>query len=119
MAARADMRRALFHSTLEKGSLKLVNVTASDEPTPRYAKTIIKCCGDPGTLLTAVMVGESALSLLLDKPLPHAAGGGVLTPMFAFGDNLIHRLETNSRFQITSGTVASPGDDIDESRKTR
>lgn len=91
----------------------------SDELAPRYAKTIFKSRGDPGTLLTAVMVGESALSLLLDKPLPHAAGGGVLTPMFVFGDNLIRRLEANSRFEIKSEIVASPGDDIDESRKTR
>jgi len=105
--------------TLEKGYLKYVNVTMSDEPTPRYAKTIIRCRGDPGTLLTAAMVGESALSLLLDKPLPHAVCGGVLTPMFVFGDNLIHRLEANNRFEITSGIVASPGDDIDENRKTR
>ena len=108
-----------YPSTLEKGYLEYVNVTVSDEPTPRYAKTIFQCRGDPGTLLTAAMVGESALSLLLDKPLPHAVGGGVLTPMFVFGDNLIHRLEANSRFEITSGIVASPGDDIDESRKTR
>jgi hypothetical protein len=108
-----------FSSKLEKGYLKYVNVTVSDEPVPRYAKTIIRCCGDPGTLLTAAMVGESALSLLLDKPLPHAVGGGVLTPMFVFGDNLIHRLEANNRFEITSRIVANPGDDIEESRKTR
>lgn len=108
-----------FSSKLEKGYLKYVNVTVSDEPVPRYAKTIIRCCGDPGTLLTATMVGESALSLLLDKPLPHAVGGGVLTPMFVFGDNLVHRLEANNRFEITSRIVANPGDDIEESRKTR
>jgi short subunit dehydrogenase-like uncharacterized protein len=96
-----------------------VNVTVSDEASPRYAKTIIEARGDPGTLLTAALVGESALALLLDEPPPLAVGGGVLTPMFALGDNLIHRLEANSRFEIITGIVDSPGDDLDESRKTR
>jgi len=91
----------------------------SDEPSPRYAKTTIKGHGDPGTLLTAAFVGESALSLLFDKPSPLVAGGGVLTPMFAFGDNLIRRLEANNRFEIITGLVDSPDDDINESRKTR
>jgi hypothetical protein len=43
----------------------------------------------------------------------------VLTPMFAFGDNLIRRLEANDRFEITTGLVDSPDDDINESRKSR
>jgi len=107
------------HGTLEQGWLEYTNVTASDEPSPRYAKTIIKARGDPGTLLTAVMVGESALALLLDKLPPLAAGGGVLTPMVAFGDNVIRRLEANERFEITTGIVNGPDDDIAESRKTR
>jgi short subunit dehydrogenase-like uncharacterized protein len=94
-------------------------VTRSDEPSPRYAKTIIKARGDPGTLLTAVMAGESALSLLLDNLSPLAVRGGVLTPITAFGDNIIRRLAANDRFEITTGIVASPDDDIEESRKTR
>lgn len=94
-------------------------MTVSDEPSPRYAKTTIKGRGDPGTLLTAAFVGESALALLLDEPTPLAAGGGVLTPMFALGDNLVRRLEANSRFEITTGIVGNTGDNTDESRKTR
>jgi short subunit dehydrogenase-like uncharacterized protein len=94
-------------------------VTTSDEPSPRYAKTIIKARGDPGTLLTAVLVGESALALLFDKLPPLAAGGGVLTPISAFGDNIIRRLTANRRFEITTGIVAGPDDDTEESRKTR
>lgn len=94
-------------------------MTVSDEPSPRYAKTIVKARGDPGTLLTAVLVGESALALLLDKLPPLAAGGGVLTPITAFGDNIIRRLEANERFEFTTGIVNGPDDDITESRKTR
>jgi len=105
--------------TLENGHLEYVNVTSSDEPSPRYAKTIIKARGDPGTLLTAVMVGESALALLFGELAPLAAGGGVLTPMTAFGDHLIRRLEANERFEITSGIVDTPDDEVEESRKTR
>jgi short subunit dehydrogenase-like uncharacterized protein len=99
--------------------MKYVNVTVSDEPSPRYAKTIIKARGDPGTLLTAALVGESALALLFDKLPPLAAEGGVLTPMTAFGDSLVRRLEANARFEITSGIVDNPDDDISESKKTR
>ncbi|KAI9510328.1 NAD-P-binding protein [Russula earlei] len=105
--------------TLESGRLEYVNVTMSDEPSPRCAKTIIKARGDPGTLLTAVMVGESALALLFGELTPLAAGGGVLTPMTAFGDSIIRRLKANERFEITSGIVDSPDEEVDESRKRR
>ncbi len=94
-------------------------MTASDEPSPRYAKTVIKGRGDPGTLLTAVMVVESALTLLLDELPPLGAGGGVLTPMTALGDSLIRRLRANKRIEIETGLVDNPDDDIGENRKTR
>src|SRR5712671_673972 len=99
--------------------MEFVNVTTSDEPSPRRAKTTIKARGDPGTLLTAAMVGESALALLFGQLAPHAAGGGILTPMTAFGDHLIRRLEANERFEITSGIVDSSDEEVEESRKTR
>ena len=111
--------RTRFASTLESGGMKYVNVTASDEPSPRYAKTVIKGRGDPGTLLTAVMVVESALTLLLDELPPLAATGGVLTPMTALGDSLIHRLRANERFEIETALVDSPDDEISEDKKTR
>ncbi|KAF8262302.1 NAD-P-binding protein [Lactarius quietus] len=97
--------------TLEGGWLKYVNITVSDEPSPRYVKTIIKGRGDPGTLLTAAMVGESAIALVLDELPPLAKGGGVLTPMTALG--------ACGRFEITSGIVDGPDGEIEESRKTR
>lgn len=106
-------------STLERGRLKYVNVTASDESSPRYAKTVIKGRGDPGTLLTAVMVVESALTLLLDELPPLAAVGGVLTPMSALGDSLIHRLRANRRIEIETGLVNNPDDEIGEDKKRR
>ena len=108
-----------FCSTLEHGWLKYVNVTVSDEPSPRYAKTIIKGRGDPGTLLTATLVGESAIALLLDKLPPLARKGGLLTPMTALGDNIIRRMEKCGRFELTSGIVDGPDGEIEESRKTR
>ena len=47
--------------------------------------------GDPGYKATAVMLGESSLSLALDgDELPPRAG--VLTPATAIGDALIRRL---------------------------
>lgn len=107
-----------FARTLERGRMNYVNVTVSDEPSPRYAKTVIKGRGDPGTLLTAIMVAESALTLLLDELPPLAAGGGVLTPMTALGDGLVRRLRANERFEIQTGLVAGPDDDVEESRKT-
>jgi short subunit dehydrogenase-like uncharacterized protein len=99
--------------------MKYVNVTASDEPSPRYAKTVIKGKGDPGTLLTAVMVVESAVALLMDELSPLATAGGVLTPMTALGDSLIHRLRANGRIEIETGLVNSPDDEIGEDKKTR
>ena len=108
----------IYCSTLEKGSLKYVNVTVSDEPSPRYAKTVIKGRGDPGTLLTATLVGESAIALVLDELSPLAKRGGLLTPVTALGDHIIRRMETCGRFEILSGIVNGPDGEIEESGKT-
>ncbi|MDX5451247.1 MAG: enoyl-ACP reductase, partial [Rhodococcus sp. (in: high G+C Gram-positive bacteria)] len=56
--------------------------------------------GDPGYKATAVMLGESALSLVLGGDRLHA-GGGVLTPATAFGDVLTDRLRA-AGFEITA-----------------
>ncbi|KAI9441735.1 NAD-P-binding protein [Lactarius indigo] len=104
-----------FVTPLESGGMTFVNITASDEPSPRYAKSVIKGLGDPGTLLTAALVGESALSLLLDELPPLAKGGGVLTPITALGDNIIRRMKACDRFEITSGIVDGPDGDFEES----
>ncbi|MEO3939058.1 saccharopine dehydrogenase NADP-binding domain-containing protein [Dermatophilaceae bacterium Soc4.6] len=56
----------------------------------RYVATVA-AQGDPGYAATAVMLGESTLSLALD---PRASGGGVLTPAVALGGALVDRLRS-------------------------
>lgn len=48
--------------------------------------------GDPGYKATAVMLGESALALVLDRDALPEGDGGVLTPATALGDALVGRL---------------------------
>jgi short subunit dehydrogenase-like uncharacterized protein len=56
------------------------------------ASVVIFGRGDPGYKLTAIMLGQSALSLAFDgDKLPQRAG--VLTPATAMGDVLVKRLE--------------------------
>ncbi|GAA2698874.1 saccharopine dehydrogenase family protein [Actinoplanes palleronii] len=50
--------------------------------------------GDPGYAATAVMLGESALALALDRDALPPSEGGVLTPATAIGDALVTRLRT-------------------------
>jgi short subunit dehydrogenase-like uncharacterized protein len=54
----------------------------------RYVATVA-AQGDPGYAATAVMLGESALSLGTDDL---TSAGGVLTPAVAMGDRLVERL---------------------------
>lgn len=57
----------------------------------RYVATVA-AKGDPGYAATAVMLGQSALSLALD---PLTSAGGVLTPAVAMGNALAARLRSN------------------------
>jgi len=57
----------------------------------RHLVATVAAKGDPGYAATAVMLGQSALSLALDE-LP--GGGGVLTPATAMGMALVERLRT-------------------------
>lgn len=60
--------------------------------------------GDPGYAATAVLLGESALCLALDRDaLPDAAG--VLTPATAMGDALVDRLRAAG---LTLDVAAAP-----------
>ncbi len=67
-------------------------------------RSIVSAQGDPGYAATAVMLGASALSLLVDRQalpaLPDGADGGVLTPAVALGDALSTRLRERG-FTIT------------------
>ncbi|GAA4921543.1 saccharopine dehydrogenase family protein [Actinoplanes utahensis] len=66
----------------------------------RY-RSRVKAEGDPGYAATAVMLGESALALALDRDRLPDSGGGVLTPATAIGDALVDRLRT-AGFEITA-----------------
>ncbi|KAG6847861.1 hypothetical protein H0H93_005463 [Arthromyces matolae] len=109
---------------MQKGYFKTTNHTTStstDSTPPVHVKTTIRGKGDPGYDLTAIMVSESALSLLLPptsqagsssktSSLPDglpalARKGGVLTPMTAFGEVLITRLVDSGRFTFESHIV--------------
>lgn len=52
----------------------------------------VKAQGDPGYAATAVMLGESALALALDRDRLPESAGGVLTPATGIGDALVDRL---------------------------
>ncbi len=52
----------------------------------------VRAKGDPGYAATAVMLGESALALALDRAQLPPSPGGVLTPATGIGDALVRRL---------------------------
>jgi len=113
--------------SMQKGFFNVTNITTSTSNPPVHVKTIIKGKGDPGYLLSAIMISESALCFLLPlvsvssksastsennniHTLPvHAQEGGILTPMTAFGDVLIQRLEETGRFEFSSSILAEDG----------
>jgi short subunit dehydrogenase-like uncharacterized protein len=76
-------------STREKGSFKIVTRAKTSGGATYEATVAAK--GDPGYKATAVMLGESALCLALDRDqLPERAG--MLTPATAMGHRLAERL---------------------------
>ncbi|MGC4934060.1 saccharopine dehydrogenase family protein [Gordonia sp. DT30] len=75
--------------SMQKGYF--VSETYTRTSTGRRYRSQMKLSGDPGYRATAVMLGESALTLALEGPeLP--ARSGVLTPAAAMGDALVERL---------------------------
>jgi short subunit dehydrogenase-like uncharacterized protein len=84
-------RKGWFKSVLEAGT----------EDGRRY-RAVVAGQGDPGYAATAVMLGESALSLALDGDrLPDAAGS--LTPATAMGEVLVERLRAAGHtYEVTS-----------------
>jgi len=68
-----------------------ITETYTRTSTGKRYRSRIKAAGDPGYKATAVMLGESALSLALERgKLPKLTG--VLTPAAAMGDVLLERL---------------------------
>lgn len=66
----------------------------------RY-RSRVRAKGDPGYAATAVMLGEAALALALDRDALPASEGGVLTPATGIGDALVTRLR-NAGLDITA-----------------
>lgn len=83
---------------LRAGGHFTVDIFAGTTSGVRYTSRF-RMKGDPGYAATAVMLGESVLSLALDD-LPEQ--GGVLTPATALGDALVTRLRTAGA-TITAG----------------
>ncbi|EPQ55373.1 hypothetical protein GLOTRDRAFT_116281 [Gloeophyllum trabeum ATCC 11539] len=109
------------YESLENGHMTYTSITTSSPDSAgkqTYVRTSQRGRGDPGYLLTSMMIAEGALALVLDKKdLPALAQqGGILTPMSALGDVLIRRLEGTGRFEFESEVVLAPNE---ESRKTR
>ena len=76
-------------SVRDRGHYRVETYTTT-ESGARYRATMAQK-GDPGYKATAVLLGESALALALDRDsLPPV--GGVLTPAVAMGDALLTRL---------------------------
>jgi len=104
---------------LQAGSLKITNITKSS-PNAGGEKIIVRSIfrgrGDPGYFLSSIMISECALALALDGAiLPQTGkGGGVLTPMTAFGDVLIERLRGSKLIDIESELLVGA-----QPRKTR
>jgi short subunit dehydrogenase-like uncharacterized protein len=71
-------------------TMDIFTVTSTGE---RYSARV-RAKGDPGYAATAVMLGESALALALDRESLPPSDGGVLTPATAIGDALVARLRT-------------------------
>ncbi|KAI5988068.1 hypothetical protein EDD15DRAFT_2290901, partial [Pisolithus albus] len=99
---------------LDAGFVHITNITTSapvDSGRTVTVRTTFKGKGDPGYLLSSIMISEAALALVQDQDLlpPFGKRGGVLTPMTAFGDVLIQRLNTCGRISIESGVVPVEG----------
>jgi short subunit dehydrogenase-like uncharacterized protein len=96
-----EKARARGHFTMD--------VYATTTSGARYTARF-KAQGDPGYQATAVMFGQSALALALDREalpaLPGApgGGGGVLTPATGIGDALVDRLRA-AGVEISAGLV--------------
>ena len=76
--------------TREKGHFTLDVFTRTSTGARYQAR--VKAKGDPGYQATALMLAESALTLVVDRDALPDSGGGVLTPATALGDALATRL---------------------------
>ncbi|KAG1851335.1 Saccharopine dehydrogenase-domain-containing protein [Suillus subalutaceus] len=104
---------------LQSGSVKITNITTSS-PNSKGENIVVRSIfqgrGDPGYFLSSIMISECALALALDgASLPRISiGGGIMTPMTAFGDVLVERLRRSGHVDIESELLVGT-----EARKTR
>ncbi|KAF8886011.1 hypothetical protein BD779DRAFT_1532051 [Infundibulicybe gibba] len=97
-------------ANMETGFLTCTNLTQSSSTPPITVQSSFKGAGDPGYLLTSILISEAALSLILPSPegtaLPYLARcGGVLTPVTAMGDVLVERLRRTGHVEFESTVV--------------
>ncbi|MHA3700619.1 saccharopine dehydrogenase family protein [Jatrophihabitans sp. YIM 134969] len=86
-------------ATQQKGRFRVATHTVTTTGA-RYTCTVA-ASGDPGYAATAVMLGQSGLSLAVDEL---TSEGGVLTPAVAMGDALISRLrERGFEIEVREG----------------
>ncbi|KAK7472278.1 hypothetical protein VKT23_000398 [Stygiomarasmius scandens] len=97
-------------ATLEKGQFKTINVTKA-QGSDTCAVVTYQGKGDPGYLLSPIMMADGALSLLNPSSLSSLARkGGVLTPATAFGDAFVARMHQNPRFDLRVEVVSGQGE---------
>ncbi|MEE2757192.1 MAG: saccharopine dehydrogenase NADP-binding domain-containing protein [Myxococcota bacterium] len=75
---------------MDSGFFKLDMVAQADDGSIHRA--VLKAKGDPGNRSTVMALCESAFCLTETVDPVSQCGGGILTPMTAFGENLIQRL---------------------------
>ncbi|KZV69400.1 NAD-P-binding protein [Peniophora sp. CONT] len=96
---------------IKAGHLNMTNVTTahtSQAGSRVRVKSELK--SNSPLIITSVIAAEAALSLLNPSTLPELAQkGGILTPMTAFGDALLDRLEKTGQWILTA-TFLSDGD---------
>jgi short subunit dehydrogenase-like uncharacterized protein len=86
---------------VQRGGHFRIEVHTRTSTGARYVATVA-AHGDPGYAGTAVMLGESALCLGLDRL---SSAGGVLTPAIAMGDHLVARLQARG-FEMSVSRIS-------------
>ncbi|PCH36639.1 NAD(P)-binding protein [Wolfiporia cocos MD-104 SS10] len=103
---------------MEKGFMDVTTYAETDVPGVAV-KSVARARGDPGYILSSMLISESALAFLFDADEIPAKkrGGGVHTPSTALGEVLVRRLKDTGRFEFESSIVDA--DEEAEGRKTR